>query len=373
MTLLGRWGEGASRSVPVTRRPRFRKTKLIATIGPACDSLEVLEAMIRAGMNVARLNLSHGTQAEHEKRIERIRHAGDALGVNVATMVDTRGIEIRTGLVAGGSADLVAGHHFSLFGEERLGDASGVSISYPGLIRETSRNDHILIDDGKIELIVEAVEEAEIVCRVRRGGRLGNKKGVNRPADERVERDATTEDREDLAFAARNQVDYVAASIVQTAADVERTRALLHEFGADTPVIAKIENRTGVDHLEEIVAAADGIMVARGDLGVQIPVEVVPTVQKKIIHNTVMNGKPVITATQMLDSMERNPRPTRAEVSDVANAIYDGTSAVMLSGETAAGRFPLEAVRTMSALAIEAEVSSGRRTESSISMRTSPR
>jgi pyruvate kinase len=335
----------------------LRKTKVIATIGPASDSPETIKALIRAGMNVARLNFSHGTHEEHRKRLAVIRQACDELGANIATMLDTKGVEIRTGRVEGGSVNLTTGDVFSLYTDGRTGDARGVSVSYKTLPDEVEAGSLILIDDGVIELRVVDVAPDEIRCSISRGGRLGDRKGVNLPDTPLALEAMTPENREDLLFAIEHDVTYIAASFVRSAADVAEIRKLLAERGVRIPVIAKIENREGVRNLEEIIAAADGTMVARGDLGVEIPLAEVPIVQKQIIRTTVMNGKPVITATQMLDSMQRNPVPTRAEVSDVANAILDGTSAVMLSGETAAGAYPVEAVRTMAAVALRAEAS----------------
>jgi len=338
------------------RKRVIRKTKVIATIGPASDSLETLKAMIRAGMNVARLNFSHGSHEEHRKRLECIRQAARELSANVGIMLDTKGVEIRTGRVEGGSAVLTAGDAFTLYQQERLGDSGGVSISYRDLAEEVSAGAAILLDDGVLELRVESIEGGDIHCRVGRGGRLEDRKGVNVPGGvlSRVS-SMSPQDREDLLFAIEHEVDYIAASFVRSGADVIEIKNLLQERGANIPVIAKIENAEGVKNLEEIVAVADGTMVARGDLGVELPLPQVPLIQKKIIRATVTNGKPVITATQMLDSMTHTPIPTRAEVSDVANAILDGTSAVMLSGETAKGSYPVEAVRTMAALALAAE------------------
>ena len=340
-------------------RRRIRKTKLVATIGPACDSPEAIKAMIRAGMDVARLNFSHGTHEEHRKRLECIREASSELGANVAVMLDTKGVKIRTGRLAGGVVHLETGATFTLYTDGRTGDASGVSVSYEALPEQVEPGSTILIDDGVIELEVLSIEPSAIRCRIRRGGRLADRKGVNLPGAALGGVPAMSpENRADLAFAVREDIDYVAASFVRNSADVAEIRRVLAEHGgARIPIIAKIESASGVARLDEIVAEADGVMVARGDLGVELPLQEVPTVQKKIIRTTVTNGKPVITATQMLDSMQRNPTPTRAEVSDVANAIFDGTSAVMLSNETAVGAYPVEAVRTMATLALEAEAS----------------
>ena len=336
-------------------RERIRKTKVIATIGPACDSPETLAAMVAAGMNVARFNFSHGTHEEHSKRLDRLRSIVDARGANVATMLDTKGIEIRTRRVEGGVVTLATGDRFTLYSDDRLGDASGVSVTYANLPREVREGSTVLLDDGALVLSVERVADAALECRVVRGGRLRDRRGVNLPGTSLAVPSMTPENRADLIFAIEHDITYIAASFVRRADDVREIRQVLEEHRAEIPIIAKIESAEGVARLDEIVAEADGIMVARGDLGVELPVREVPIVQKKIIRTTVMNGKPVITATQMLDSMKVSPTPTRAEVSDVANAIFDGTSAVMLSNETAAGDYPVLAVETMSSLALEAE------------------
>jgi pyruvate kinase len=341
----------------MTGKRILRKTKVVATIGPACDSIDTLKAMIRAGMNVARLNFSHGSHAEHRKRLEMIRRAAAESSANIGIMLDTRGVEVRTGRLSGGVADLTTGEPFDLFADDRLGDASGVSVSHDVLFEEVSEGVAILLDDGVIELRVREITGSVIHCRIARGGRLCDRKGVNVPGASLSLQSLTPENRDDLLFAIEHDVTYIAASFVRNAADVLDIRNFLQERDARIPIIAKIENKEGVEHLDEIITVADGTMVARGDLGVEIPLQQVPMAQKKIIQATVMNGKPVVTATQMLDSMERNPTPTRAEVSDVANAILDGTSAVMLSGETAGGAYPVEAVRTMAMLALEAESS----------------
>ncbi len=339
-------------------RKVLRKTKVVATIGPASDSLETIQAMIRAGMNVARLNFSHGSHEEHRKRLELIRQASDELGANTAILLDTKGPEIRTGRLEGGEASLTTGEPFALYsGEPRVGDARGVWVSFPELGDEVGPGSKVLLDDGVIELVVRRVEAGTVHCEISRGGRLGDRKGVNLPGASLARPALSPENRQDLLFAIERDIDYIAASFVRSAGDVVEIRRLLEERGARIPIIAKIETKEAVAHLDEIVREADGTMVARGDLGVEIPLEELPALQKRIIYATVRSGKPVITATQMLDSMERNPRPTRAEVSDVANAILDGTSAVMLSGETAIGAYPVEAVRTMAALALRAEES----------------
>jgi pyruvate kinase len=342
----------------MARRKTIRKTKIVATIGPACDDLRVLKAMIEAGMNVARLNFSHENHDAHRRRLELIRQASRELSANVGTMIDTKGGEIRTGSVENGTVELSEGSPFMLYpGADRLGDAGGVSVSYPGLAKQVRLGSLILIDDGQIELRVESLEENAIRGLVIRGGELGNHKGLNVPGTNLLLDAMSDANLNDLQFAVDNEMDYIAASFVRTAEDVLEIRRFLEERDAVIPIIAKIENEEGLKNLEQIVAAADGTMVARGDLGVEMPPQQVPVIQKRIIRTTVSSGKPSITATQMLDSMERNPRPTRAEASDVANAILDGSSAVMLSGETARGRYPMEAVRTMHELALQAEAS----------------
>jgi pyruvate kinase len=345
----------------VPRPAHVRKTKIVATIGPACHSPEMLKGMIEAGMNVARLNLSHGTHEAHKEQITRLRTAASQVGTNLAIMIDTRGIEIRTGLLKDDAVDLVPGADFCLHTEDRPGDDTGVAITYHKLFEEVRQGTPILLDDGAIELEVTRVIDGVIHCRVIHGGRLGNSKSVNLPETKLALSAVSPENRDDvvkeLNFAAENDVDYIAASFIQTADDVYKMREILIEREVNIPIIAKIENRAGVANMEEIVDAADGIMVARGDMGVELPLADVPATQKHIIRTTVSNGKPVITATQMLASMEHNPKPTRAEASDVANAILDGTSAVMLSGETAVGKYPIEAVKTLATIAMRAEAS----------------
>jgi pyruvate kinase len=336
-------------------RPRIRSTKIVATIGPACDSLETIRDLIKAGMNVARLNFSHGSHDEHQRLADLVRRASSELGENVAIMMDTKGAEIRTGKIAGGRVELEPGMEFALWTDERPGGAHGVSISHRTLPQEVEVGRRIYLDDGRIELLVEGVAAEVLRCRVVRGGELGSHKGVNIPGASLSLSSMGPADLDDLLFAAELGVDYIAASFVRSGADVLVIREVLKSRGSEIPVVAKIESQQGVDRLDEIIEAADGTMVARGDLGVELPVERVPIVQKKIIQSTVRQGKPVIMATQMLDSMERNARPTRAEASDVANAIFDGTSAVMLSGETAKGRYPVESLQTMSSLALAAE------------------
>ncbi|MDH3636445.1 MAG: pyruvate kinase [Gammaproteobacteria bacterium] len=341
----------------------LRKTKIVATIGPASNSPDTLKEMIAAGMNVARLNLSHGSHEEHQVLLDRIRDIANEMDVQLAIMVDTRGIEIRTGKLRESSVELIRDANFTLYTDGRIGDGDGASVTYENLPDEVGPGTPILLDDGAIELEVSSVSDNEIFCQVVHGGVLKENKSVNLPDTELAVNAVSPEFRDDIVreinFAADNDVDYLAASFVQSADDIHRIRDIFLETERHTPIIAKIENKAGIKNLEEIVKAADGIMVARGDLGVELPLAEVPGFQKKIIRTTVMNGKPVITATEMLASMERNPKPTRAEASDVANAILDGTSAVMLSGETAIGKFPVQAVRTMSILAQRAEASLG--------------
>jgi pyruvate kinase len=341
----------------VPPRKKFRKTKVIATIGPACDSAARLREMIEAGMNVARLNMSHGDETSHAEIVTRVRAAADACGTTVALMVDTRGREIRSGKVENDQVLLNAEQPFTLYSDERIGDDAGVSISLQSLHRHAEPGHRVLIDDGQIELRVTALEPGQVHCVIVSGGVLRNNKGVNLPDTPAALDDIDYDTARELKFAVSQRVDYIAASFVRNAAEVREIEAQLRDLGAEIPIIAKIENRAGVDNIEEIIEAANGIMVARGDLGVELSMSEGPTIQKRIIRATVANGKPVITATQMLDSMERNPRPTRAEASDVANAIFDGSSAVMLSGETASGSRPVEAVRTMVKLALAAEQS----------------
>jgi pyruvate kinase len=335
----------------------MRKTKIVATVGPACSDPDTLARMIEAGMNVARFNFSHESHEGHAERLEMLRKASSDLGVPVATMLDTKGAEVRTGSVQDGAIQLAVGEPFALFAGDELGDTSGVSVSFPDLVRQVGPGTSIRIDDGRLELRVESSHPDQLRCVVARGGELGNHKGINIPGAPILVDGLNEANQADLRFAVEHGIDYIAASFMQRSEDVQNIRRFLRECGGSIPIIAKIENREGLNHLEGIVAAANGTMVARGDLGVELAPAEVPAVQKRIIRTTVGSGKPTITATQMLDSMERNPQPTRAEASDVANAILDGSSAVMLSGETARGRHPVGAVRTMSELALGAEQS----------------
>ena len=333
----------------------MRKTKIICTIGPASESEEKLRELIEAGMDVARFNFSHGTYEEHKakfKRLVRLRHE---MGRPVATLMDTKGPEIRLRDFEGGKAVLERGKGFTLTTEEVMGTAERAAISYKGLVNDVSNGSCILIDDGLIELRVDNVTETEIHCTVVNGGPVSNHKGVNVPGAELSMPFISDQDRQDIEFGCKLGYEYIAASFVRTAEDVRDIRKILDKFGSRMKIIAKIESTQGVNNIDEILDVADGVMVARGDLGVEVPMEEVPVYQKHIIHLAEVRGKIVVTATQMLDSMMHNPRPTRAEATDVANAIYDGTTAIMLSGETASGAYPLEAVRTMSRIAEAAE------------------
>lgn len=326
----------------------MKKTKMVCTLGPASDSKEILTKMIQGGLNVARLNFSHGSHEEHAARIQRIKEVRKELSIPVALMLDTKGPEIRTGDLKEGKVTLETGNKIVLTTEQIEGDASRVSVSYDGLAEDLTVCNKILIDDGLIELNVDRIEGTEIYCSIDNGGVLGSKKSVNIPNVEINLPGLTPKDESDLIFGIKQKVDFVAASFVRKPQDVIAIRKVLeNNGGGNIQIISKIENREGVEKIDRILAVSDGIMVARGDLGVEIPAEEVPLVQKSIIKKCNLLGKPVITATQMLDSMMRNPRPTRAEVGDVANAVFDGTDAVMLSGETAAGAYPVQAVETM--------------------------
>lgn len=348
----------------MSNTPVLRKTKIVATIGPASDSPEILKKMIRAGMNVARLNMSFGVDEVQQKRLETIRRVAREMGEHIAIMADTKGIEIRTGKLVDTTAELTAGDSFILYSYAREGNREGVSINYHNLHNEVKKGTPILLNDGAIELEVIKIEQihgGEVHCQVIHGGLLRENKSVNLP-ETQLEMSAVSPENQkeilkELSFAAENNVEYIAASFVQTADDVIKIRAILSDKGVSIPVIAKIENKAGIENLSAIVAVADGTMVARGDLGVELPLADVPGMQKRIIQSTVTNGKPVIVATEMLASMENNPKPTRAEASDVANAILDGSSAIMLSGETAMGKYPVQAVEMMALLAVRAEES----------------
>lgn len=334
----------------------MRRTKIICTLGPAVDSEDMIRTLIRTGMDAARFNFSHGSHPEHLARLNMLKAVRDAMGRPVATILDTKGPEIRIRSFETKTITLEPGDPFTLTTEDVTGNQSWVSVTYPQLHEELQPGQEILIDDGLVAIRVERIEGTNIVCTVENGGTLSANKSINIPGVH-IQLPALTEkDIDDIRFGVENDFDFIAASFVRRAADVEAVRAVLHDCGGDdVKIIAKIENQEGVDNLDEILEAADGIMVARGDLGVEIPAARVPILQKQMIRKGLQQGKPVITATQMLDSMMRNPRPTRAEVSDVANAVYDGTGSVMLSGETAGGKYPVEALTAMVGIVTETE------------------
>lgn len=335
---------------------KMRKTKIVCTLGPATDDENVLRQLMLEGMSVARMNFSHGSHEEQKKRLDMVKKLREELELPVAALLDTKGPEIRIGDIEGGKAELKKGQTFVLTTEDIVGNAEIVSITYKQLYKDVKPGDSILIDDGLIGMEVQKIEGEEIVCQVKNGGFISNHKGVNVPGVELKMPFVSQKDYEDIVFAAEQDYDFIAASFTRTANDILEIRKILEEKGGQyIHIIAKIENMQGVENCEEILRVADGIMIARGDMGVEIPLEEVPVIQKKLIRMALKASKPVITATQMLDSMIKNPRPTRAETSDVANAIYQGTGAIMLSGETAAGAYPVEAVRTMARIAERTE------------------
>ncbi len=336
----------------------MRKTKIVCTIGPASEKVETLKELIMAGMNVARINFSHGGFEEQEEKVNNVKRAREELSVPIALMLDTKGPEIRTGMLAEENVMLEDNDLIILTTEEILGDKTKVSITYRDLYKEVEEGTRILIDDGCIETIVEEVNGTDIICRIMHGGKLGKRKSINVPGLKLNLPSLTQKDIKDIKDGIKAGFDYIAASFVRRAQDVYDIRRLLDDNGGEKiKIISKIESREGIDNFDEILAASDGIMVARGDLSVEIPMEEVPILQKQFIKKCYSAGKPVITATQMLESMMNNPRPTRAEVSDVANAIFDMSSAIMLSGETAMGNFPVECVKTMNQIASKIESS----------------
>ncbi len=334
----------------------MRKTKIICTMGPATDKGDVMEQLILNGMDVARFNFSHGTHEEQKVRMDKLKELREKLDIPVAALLDTKGPEIRVGTFAKGKITVEEGQTFTLTTRQIEGTEDMVSITYENLPREVETGTTILIDDGLIGMEVVSVEGEDINCKVLNGGAISNRKGVNVPGIELKIPYLSEKDRDDILFGIQQDVDFIAASFTRTKEDILELRELLKSGGGeDINIIAKIENNQGVANIDDIIDAADGIMVARGDMGVEIPEEDVPVIQKEIIRKVFAAGKIVITATQMLDSMMKNPRPTRAETTDVANAVYDGTSALMLSGETASGAYPLQALKTMSRIAERAE------------------
>ncbi|NLP27588.1 MAG: pyruvate kinase [Clostridia bacterium] len=334
----------------------MRMTKIICTLGPAVDDDKLLEQLILEGMDVARMNFSHGNHEEQKLRVERVKRIREKVGKPVPLLMDTKGPEIRMGKFENGEITLKEGNGFVLVNEDIMGNEERASVSHKELYKDVNMGTRVLINDGLVALEVVKVEGKDIHCRVLNGGIVSNNKGVNIPETDTHLPSLTEQDIKDIEFAVKNEFDFIACSFVRKATDVNEVRKVLKRLGGeDIKIIAKIENREGVNNFDEILQVSDGIMVARGDLGVEIPSEEVPIVQKMIINKCYKNGKPVITATQMLDSMIKNPRPTRAESSDVANAVYDGTSALMLSGESAAGKYPIESVKTMAKIAVKAE------------------
>lgn len=334
----------------------IRKTKIVCTMGPNLFEKHLIAPLMKAGMNVARFNFSHGTYETHQHYYDEVCRIRDELGLPVATMLDTKGPEIRVRSFKNGRVTLQNGQLFTLTTDEVEGDEERVSITYKELPQDIAVGSSILIDDGLIGMQVERIDGADIVCRVLNGGVVSNNKGVNIPNVHLSMPFISEKDHQDILFAIKNGYDFIAASFTRCADDIMQIRHILQENNCHTiNIIAKIENMEGVENIDEILRVVDGVMVARGDLGVEVPLEDVPSLQKKLIQRGIAAGKPVITATQMLDSMIKNPRPTRAEATDVANAIYDGTSAIMLSGESAVGAYPVEAVETMVRIALRAE------------------
>lgn len=331
----------------------MRKTKIICTLGPAVDSEDGIRELISNGMDAARLNFSHGTHDEHKARIEMVRKVASEMGVQIPIILDTKGPEIRVKDFSAGAVMLEKGQLFTLYADPLLeGGKDGVPVTYPYLSEDVKAGDTILIDDGLVSMKVEQIKGRDLICRVMNAGKVSNHKSINIPGVDIDQPYISENDRSDLLFGISMDIDFIAASFVRTEGDVKKLRKFLNANGGEKIlIIAKIENRSGVDNLDKIIDIVDGVMVARGDMGVEIPFRELPSIQKGIIKKCYEKGKIVVTATQMLESMTEHPRPTRAEVSDVANAIYDGTTCIMLSGETAAGKYPIEAVRTMSEIA----------------------
>ena len=334
----------------------MRKTKIICTIGPASGSEETLREMMLAGMNVCRLNLSHSDHDEHAEKIKIIKKLRKELGLPVAILLDTKGIEIRLRTFENGGVLLKKGDRFTFTTKNVIGTSERVSVSFPELCKTVKEGGRIMVDDGLVEFLILKVDEDEVECEIQNDGEIKDRKGVNLPETKIDVPFLSEADKADLEFGVKHDVEFFALSFTRDAGDVEGVRAFLKERGGeDIELIAKIENREGVENIDEIIEASDGVMIARGDMGVEIPFEELPYIQKKIIAACCEKGKASITATQMLESMIKNPRPTRAEITDVANAVYDGTTAVMLSGETSVGKYPVKAVKTMVKIVDKAE------------------
>ena len=330
----------------------MRKTKIICTIGPACENEETLSKMCLAGMNVARLNFSHGTHEEHQKKIELVKSVREKLGLPIAIMLDTKGPEYRIRTFENGKVVLKEGDRFTFTTEQIVGNEDRVSVSYAGMVQDLSVGDKILLNNGLLSFEVEELTDTDAICRVLVGGETSNNKSMSFPNKVLNQAFLSEQDKKDILFGIQNDVDFIACSFVSRRQDLEDIHAFLRQHDADhIGLIAKIENQSGIDNIEEICEACEGIMIGRGDLGVEVPFEQLPSIQKQLITKCRLLGKRVITATEMLESMIHNARPTRAEISDVANAVYDGSSAIMLSGETAVGKYPLETVETMSKIA----------------------
>jgi len=336
----------------------MRKTKIVCTIGPACDSPEMIEKLCKAGMNVARLNFSHGTHEEHDARIKTIREVSSKLNLPIAILLDTKGPEFRIKTFKDGKIQLNIGDMFTFTSEDIIGDQSRVTVNFEGLEKAVAPGDHILVCNGLLDLVVREISGKEVKCEALTEGVMSDRKSMNFPGKIISNDYLSQQDKDDILFGIEREVDFIACSFVSRKEDLEEVRAFLKDHGSpDVELIAKIENQPGIDNIEEICQLCSGIMIGRGDMGVEIAPEKLPAVQKHLITKCRLLGKRVITATEMLESMISSPRPTRAEVSDVANAVYDGTSAVMLSGETAAGKFPEQAVKMMASIALATEAS----------------
>ena len=332
-----------------------RRTKIVCTLGPSSSTPEMIEKLIGAGMNIVRMNMSHGDHESHARTIAAVRDVSNRLGVYIPVLLDLSGPKMRIGTFAGGSVMLKAGATFAITTEEVEGDWNRVTINYAPLVRDLSKGDCVLMGDGEIEMCVTGKSDTDAICEVVVGGELKSRKGVNAPGVELREGVPTKKDLVDVEFGIAQKVDWLALSFVRSVDEVKKLRSLLEERHSDIPIIVKIEKREALDDIDALLDASDGMMVARGDLGLEMPIEQVPLIQKDLIRCARTAVKPVITATQMLESMMENPRPTRAEASDVANAVFDGTDAIMLSGETASGRYPVEAVRMMADIALASE------------------